>query len=530
MASPVVIIVEVCTSYVGSNANPRNYQDHYQDFIQCMANVPLPLDVTLICNQATVELLEWLRDKKQLKSMKGGKQLWGPANLEQERHRAGEFPRIGAFEVYILSSASGPKGSTCLVHEAYSKLHHGRWPTVPLLVSKICKTLGRIKKRENTMPRCSTIWLNSIGKLFDVHGHPPGMTTGQLLIPSLRCWVHPEVEGELLSAEFKPHNVDDPLQLCDVTPGMRIRAINLRHCDIKYSVAKEVAHFVSKASSLQSLSLRDNDIDGMGATCIANALVLNGNISSVDLRGNRIGPSGGTAIAEMLRNNTSVKQMNLYGNGLESEGGEAIAKALKRNQTLTTLDLGDNRLGDVSSTKIAEALKGTTSLTSLQMQPLNDLHPGASGMGDPRRSSGCVALVNGLKETPSLHTLNIGANSILCQWDQEAQHFPHKMITPSLWKGRQTLPAAAATAGHLACTRTKLLERPNDLRQPLIPVKKDDLDAVKKPLLAAEYTAKRKALYKTHEGPLFDQVCQLHQLSLANLSVKPPRLSGTGPM
>lgn len=162
---------------------------------------------------------------------------------------------------------------------------------------------------------------------------------------------------------------------------------------------------------------------------------------------------------------------------------------------------------------------------------------------------------------------------------QEAQHFPHKMITPSLWKGRQTLPAAAATgvsvcacvcagamgcwvppnvqtrtlisspnvpsppflspfmnessvyvcvfvrvpvclcvcicacvfvfvcasvvclslslsltfqisypAGHLACTRTKLLERPNDLRQPLIPVKKDDLDAVKKPLLAAEYT------------------------------------------
>jgi hypothetical protein len=112
MASPVVIIVEVCTSYVGANANPRNYQvcvaagkramrdgakartregirglhsqrsvqhrrrsrprrasvhlmrgaahnptqDHYQDFIQCMANVPLPLDVTLICNQATGQL------------------------------------------------------------------------------------------------------------------------------------------------------------------------------------------------------------------------------------------------------------------------------------------------------------------------------------------------------------------------------------------------------------------------------------------------------------------------------------------
>ena len=79
------------------------------------------------------------------------------------------------------------------------------------------------------------------------------------------------------------------MELLENTPGMRLRAINLRHCDIKYSVAKEVAHFVTKASSLQSLSLRDNDIDGMGATCIAHALSLNGNISAVDLRGNRIG-------------------------------------------------------------------------------------------------------------------------------------------------------------------------------------------------------------------------------------------------
>ena len=103
------------------------------------------------------------------------------------------------------------------------------------------------------------------------------------------------------------------------------------------------------------------------------------------------------------------------------------------------------------------------------------------------------------------------------------------MITPSLWKGRQTCPASAATAGHLACTRTKLLERPTDLRHALVPVKKDDLDAVKKPLLAAEYTAKRKALYKTHQGALFDQVCQLHQISLANLNLQAPRMSGTGP-
>ena len=29
----------------------------------------------------------------------------------------------------------------------------------------------------------------SIGKLFDVHSHPPGVTTGGLMIPSLYCWV-----------------------------------------------------------------------------------------------------------------------------------------------------------------------------------------------------------------------------------------------------------------------------------------------------------------------------------------------------
>ena len=143
-------------------------------------------------------------------------------------------------------------------------------------------------------------------------------------------------------------------------------------------------------------------------------------------------------MAEMLRTNTSIKQMNLYGNGLEGEGGEALARALKKNQTLTTLDLGDNHLGDVSSTKIAEALRSTTSLTSLQMQPLNDLHPGTSGMGDPRRASGIVALVSGLKDNPTVHTLNVGANSILSQWDQNAERFPHKMLMPALWKGKAT--------------------------------------------------------------------------------------------
>ena len=477
-------------------------QDHYQQFIQYLANVPLPLDVTLVSNQATVELLEWLRDKKQLKAMKGGKALWGPNNLEQDRHRAGEFPRIGAFEVYVLSSVKTPKGSQCLIHEAFSKLHNGRWPTLPLLVSKICKTLGRIKKRDLSygMERCAAIFLESIGKLFDVHSHPPGMTACRLLIPSLRCWVHPEVEGELLSEEYKPQDVAEPLQLCDITPGMRVRAVNLRNCDIKFSVAKEVAHYVTKASSLQALNLRDNDIDGMGAEALAKAITLNGSISNVDLRNNRIGPKGATAMGEMLRNNTSVKQMNLYGNSLEAEGGEALAKALKRNQALTTLDLGDNRLGDISSTKIAEALKGTTSLTSLQMQPLNDLHPGSSGMGDPRRASGTVALVSGLRDNPNLHTLNVGANSILSQWDQGAERFPHKMIMPSLWKGKNTCPPSAATAAILPCTRTKLLEKPCDLRHALVPVKKDDLDAVKRPLLAAEYTAKRKAVYKVRDS------------------------------
>ena len=93
------------------------------------------------------------------------------------------------------------------------------------------------------------------------------------------------------------------MQLCNVTPGMRVRAVNLRACDIKYSAAKEIAHFVSKTSSLQvgqykstntdagagakvqiltqllaaqALNLRDNDIDGMGATCLAKALTANG--------------------------------------------------------------------------------------------------------------------------------------------------------------------------------------------------------------------------------------------------------------
>ena len=45
--------------------------------------------------------------------------------------------------------------------------------------------------------------------------------------------VHPEVEGELLSAQYKPDDVAEPMQLCNVTPGMRVRAVNLRALRLK---------------------------------------------------------------------------------------------------------------------------------------------------------------------------------------------------------------------------------------------------------------------------------------------------------
>ena len=67
-------------------------QDHYHDFVQCLADKPLPLDVTLVSNCATVELLEWLSEKKLLKAMKGGKALWSNDNLEMDRHRSGSSP------------------------------------------------------------------------------------------------------------------------------------------------------------------------------------------------------------------------------------------------------------------------------------------------------------------------------------------------------------------------------------------------------------------------------------------------------
>ena len=522
-STPVFIVAEVCTSFVGPSSNPRNYQDHFQELVQSLANSPLPLDATLVQNMASVELLEWLKVKKQLKAMKGGKALWSVANLEGDRHREGEFPRIGAFEIFVLSSNVTPKGTQVIVQEVYTKLHNGRWPTVPLLASKICKAIGRIKKRENLAPRCTTIFLDPVGKLFDVHSHPGG-GSGKLYIPSFKCWVHPEVEGELLSGFYKPDNVSEAMQLCDITPGMRVRSVNLRGCDIKFSACKELATWVAKAQSLQTLNLRDNDIDAMGAKCIAEALAANPNVVNVDLRNNRIGPKGATSFADMLRTNSSILQLNLYSNHLESEGGEVIAKALKRNYSLTTLDLGDNRLGDVSSTKIAEALRGTTSLTSLQMQPLNDLHPGTSGMGDPRRASGSVALVNTLKRNPVMHTLNVGANSILSQWDQDAERFPHKMLMPSLWKGKTTnnVPASALTGGSLSCTRTKLLERPNDLRHSLVRLDKEELVDTG-PLPAWEYTAKRKAMFKKPTGPLFNQINAVHQMSLASLGQQGPR-------
>mmetsp|Transcript_3145 Transcript_3145/g.10607 ORF Transcript_3145/g.10607 Transcript_3145/m.10607 type:complete len:88 (+) Transcript_3145:1166-1429(+) len=80
----------------------------------------------------------------------------------------------------------------------------------------------------------------------------------------------------------------------------------------------------------------------------------------------------------MLQVNTVLNQLNVYGNHLQASGGEAIARALRHNLSLRTLDLGDNQIGDLATTRIANALRKTTTLTSLQIQPLNDLHPGQS--------------------------------------------------------------------------------------------------------------------------------------------------------
>lgn len=488
-----------------------------------MSNISLPIDVTLVHNLAAVELLEWLRDKKQLKAMKGGKQLWGPTNLEQERHREGEFPRIGAFEVYILSSVSTDKGTQTIVQEGYSKLHHNRWPTVPLLVQKLTKTLARIKKRDNGLPRCAAVFLNALGKLYDCHQHSRNTQSGDLYIPSMAVHVEPEVEGELLHEAAAPPGAKQ-LQLCELTPGMRVRTVNLRSCEIKYSGAKEVAGYVAKTSSLHSLCLRDNGIDAQGAREFAKALMINSAITSVDLRGNMIGPQGATALAEMLRHNSSIKQLNLYGNQMGEEGGAAIAHALKRNQTLTCLDLGDNHMRDQTATKIANALRGTTSLTSLQISPLNDLHAGSSGMGDSRLASGYVALVEALRDNSGMHTLNIGASSILSQWDPDMGRFPHKMMTPSLWKGRESCPPSVLTSPALHCTRTELLRRPNLHAKHSLSSNVDKADeeaAPKKKLSAHEFAAKRVQGYReAGHGSLFDEIARAHQISLQSLQDK----------
>ncbi len=125
--------------------------------LQCLANVFLPIDVTLLDNMPAVELLEWLRDNRELKASKGSKTAWSAANLEQERQHTGEFPRSGAFEVYVISShTSKDKGLQISVQEAYSKLSLGRWPTPQFLASKLVKILAKVKRREGGRPHSTT--------------------------------------------------------------------------------------------------------------------------------------------------------------------------------------------------------------------------------------------------------------------------------------------------------------------------------------------------------------------------------------
>ena len=100
-------------------------------------------------------------------------------------------------------------------------------------------------------------WQNRLAKLFDVHSHPPGDTCDFLYF-SGTSWGRGRAS---LGHQYKPDDVVEPMKLCNVTPDMRVRAVNLRACDIKYSAAIEIAHFVSKTSSLQVGSHKSTNTD-----------------------------------------------------------------------------------------------------------------------------------------------------------------------------------------------------------------------------------------------------------------------------
>jgi hypothetical protein len=65
------------------------------------------------------------------------------------------------------------------------------------------------------------------------------------------------VEGELLSAEYKPDDVKEPLQLCEITPGRRLHAINsvilyYYYCYCYYYYIIVIDSFIKSARTLQA--------------------------------------------------------------------------------------------------------------------------------------------------------------------------------------------------------------------------------------------------------------------------------------
>ena len=184
----------------------------------------------------------------------------------------------------------------------------------------------------------------------------------------------------------------------------RIAKLNLSKNNLGDIGVQILINAVKDSYSLIALNVASNGITNIGGEIVFRNFInqqsiVDFNISSIEgsnKNRNRLGFSGLKDIITFLKQNHFVEYFNLNGNSIKNEGFIAVCKGLNENKSLVKLKLACNEIGEKG---IIQGLKYITfpnkNLLYLDICKNRIL------------DEGLIALINQLKDFPSLFSLNI---------------------------------------------------------------------------------------------------------------------------
>lgn len=238
--------------------------------------------------------------------------------------------------------------------------------------------------------------------------------------------------------------------------------LNLR--ESHFTGITNLASMLTSNRSLKTFALTRAKFDNIGCKAIAAAIKVNFTLTSLDIGWCGIFMNVKEFI-ESFAENRSIRQLSFQGNDIENIGSKAFADVLRINDTISDLDLGWCRISDIS--ELGETLKNNSSLTRLS---LRENYLGKAGGN---------ALLAALKVNTTLvdrgDFSNDKIDDIIKNQIDERIRFNKSLkqqVKQSNTKEKEakTIASAAAKPANLASGAPKIVQPPQAVVNPVIPV------------------------------------------------------------